>query len=297
MMLRLSSTSEELPYDYPDKAHEALVCNSFKASEADMKVTINEPFSYDDALRLLSWNLKYDFGNGKKRPVYGDDVTSFKGPIIEALFKGFRASCPDEFVPHRFLFIMEQFNLIYQNSLPASSPNLTAWGKIPQRLAECANKVVDAAFIGNGHMIDKINVMMEDGKAGALPIFASLEEADLQFRQMDLIIDTLWWAFVNAYANCFHYVNPTWAAKLKELFEMDFIEPMIDRWMEVGIAVDYGIMMGDFMIDDIIRNMRYCATSTFILRSIVDKQIARPFVVIGSSGEPAKNSRTAARLL
>jgi len=57
---------DELPYDFPDPTAETIVCTAMDAVDKDIRINLEGPMMYEDALKLMSWNIKHDFKTAKK---------------------------------------------------------------------------------------------------------------------------------------------------------------------------------------------------------------------------------------
>jgi len=220
--------------------------------------------------------------------------TNHKLSVLYRLFEIFTRSCPESYVPLEFLNIIQGLNMIYQNSIANKTNNQDKWEELLTDLATCSKTVVGGEYAGTAHQIEKISLRGYRGQQEVLDVLPPQELAD-QIPQLDLVIDAMWFAFANAYGACYQKLNENRNSlnNFRKLFHKDFLQPLLIRWVDVGPGVDFGIVVGDYQIDQILMNMRFCVTGTFMKQRIIDRQLVRPIPVILAPGQtPTHNKKT-----
>lgn len=130
------------------KKDEDLICKALKASDAEMKINITQPYNYEQMLKLLAWTTKHDLRLGKKLKFGGD--LEWKHEIVDLLATIFKKGCTTITVPESYTNIMKEIVMIYYNSLtppkggkPPVIPGKSgkeAWKKILEKLKKCAEE-------------------------------------------------------------------------------------------------------------------------------------------------------------
>ncbi|ODM92724.1 hypothetical protein Ocin01_13959 [Orchesella cincta] len=284
----------------PDvSADKETICEATKTADADMKIDVNGFMEYDDLLRLIVWNSKYDLKSGNKKFAFPAEV-NWKRTILDRLTKIFLKSCPAEYVNPGFINVATELFMIYQNSLNGTVDHSKLWKPFLPVLDKCLDNAVPLEIVGTAFAATGVKITTKKGEKEDVLILPPLETADEEVFDIDTIVDTIWWLFSFSFGTCYWRSDAPsiWSSRYKRLFFGDFLMQLRERWLNAGAEVDFGVIFGDFNLNLNLHNMRVCVTSAYTINGLADRQLVRsvPVGPPGSGVQAVLNKKTSGHI-
>lgn len=113
-----------------------VICQASRQKDEDIKVDVSDTMSYDDMLKLIVWNSKYDLKAGTHFFQFPAAV-NWKRDVLKSIVAVFLKSCPPQLIPPSFINIAKELFMIYQNSLNDTEDHSEAWKPFITILDKC----------------------------------------------------------------------------------------------------------------------------------------------------------------